>query len=384
MSRPLLKTALPILALTLGASATFALLSSRETPSPQERPVLGPLVEARQAESVDVQVAVHGQGEVSPRVDVDLAPQVAGRVISVHPSLISGGRFRAGTELVRIDPRDYQLAVQRAQAAVADAETAIERELAEAAVAVDEWRELYGDEEAPALLVREPQIRAARARLAAAEADLATAELNLERTRLSLPFDGLVISEDVDAGDLVTTGQRIATVYGQSAVEVRLPLDDRELAWLELPQNGELGPAAVVSANFAGREHRWQGRVERLEGQVDPRSRMVRLVVVVDEPFARTQGRPPLLPGTFVDVEIAGRQLDDVISIPRAALRAGDQVWVLDGETLRLRDVEVLRRERQRALLGDGLADGERIVTSSLDAVTDGMAVRTLEGDGRG
>ena len=384
MSRPLLKTVFPILALTVGAGATFALLSSREVPRPQARPVLGPLVEARPAESVDVQVAVRGQGEVSPRIDVDLAPQVAGRVIGVHSSLVNGGRFRAGTELVRIDPRDYQLAVQRARAAVADAETAIERELAEAAVAVAEWRELYGDEQPPALLVREPQIRAARARLAAAEADLATAELDLERTRLSLPFDGLVISEDVDAGDLVTTGQRIATVYGQSAVEIRLPLDDRELAWLDLPSDGEPGPAAVVSADFAGREHRWQGRVERLEGQVDPRSRMVRLVVVVDEPFARTEGRPPLLPGTFVDVEIAGRRLDDVISIPRAALRAGDQVWVLDGETLRLRDVEVLRRERLRALVGDGLADGERIVTSSLDAVTDGMAVRTLEGEGSG
>ena len=193
-----------------------------------------------------------------------------------------------------------------------------------------------------------------------------------------------MISEDVDAGDLVSAGQRIATVYGLDAVEIPLPLDDRELAWFDLPKPGELGPQAVVTASFGGREHRWQGRVDRLEGQVDPRSRTVRVVVVVDEPFAETAGRPPLLPGTFVDVEIAGRRLDEVISIPRAALRPGDEVWVLDGDRLRIREVEVLRRERLQALLGGGLATGERIVTSSLDAVTDGMAVRTPEGENRG
>ncbi len=384
MSRSRLKIFLPILALILGAGATFAMLSSRQPPQPRERPALGPLVETQMTESADVQVTVRGQGEVSPRVSVDLAPQVAGRVISVHPSLISGGRFRAGTELLRIDPRDYALAVERARAAVAAAETTIERELAEATAATADWRELHGDEEPPALLARTPQIRAARAQLAAAQADLATAELNLERTRLSLPFAGLVIREDVDAGDLVIAGQPVATVYGLDAVEVPLPLDDRELAWFDLPEEGEDGPVAVVSASFAGREHRWQARVERLEGQVDPRSRMVRVVVVVEEPFAESEGRPPLLPGTFVDVEIAGRRLGDVVSIPRAALRSGNQVWALDGDRLRIREVEVLRRERLRVLLGGGLAAGERIVTSSLDAVTDGMTVRIAEGDGRG
>ncbi len=384
MSRSRLKVFLPILALILGAGATFAMLSSREAPQPRERPALGPLVETRLTESADVQITVRGQGEVSPRVSVDLAPEVSGRVISVHPALISGGRFRAGTELLRIDPRDYSLAVEKARAAVAAAETTIERELAEATAAVADWRELHADKEPPALLARTPQIRAARAQLAAAEADLATAELNLERTRVSLPFAGLVISEDVDAGDLVSVGQRVATIYGLDAVEIPLPLDDRELGWFELPAAGEEGPTATVSTHFAGREHRWQARVERLEGQVDPRSRMVRVVVVVEQPFAESEGRPPLLPGTFVDVEIAGRELDEAISIPRAALRSGDKVWVLDGTTLRIRDVEVLRRERLRALLGGGLAAGERIVTSSLDAATDGMTVRVLEGEDRG
>ncbi len=384
MSRSRLKIFLPVLALIVGAGAAFAMLSSRQAPQPRERPALGPLVEAQATESSEVQVTVRGQGEVSPRVSVDLAPQVAGRVIRVHPSLISGGRFRAGTELLRIDPRDYSLAVEKARAAVAAAETTIERELAEATAAVAEWRELRADEKPPALLAREPQIRAARAQLAAAKADLASAELDLERTRLSLPFDGLVVSEDVDAGDLVTAGQRIATVYGLDAVEIRLPLDDRELAWFDLPEAGEPGPPAVVSADFAGGEHRWQGRVERLEGQVDPRSRMVRVVVVVEQPFAASDGRPPLLPGTFVDVEIAGRRLGQVISIPRAALRSGDEVWVLEGDQLRIREVEVLRSERLRVLVGGGLAAGERIVTSSLDAVTDGMTVRAPEGEGRG
>ncbi len=376
MSRTTLKILLPIVVLALGAGATAALMSSRRAPERQERPPLGPLVEAQTIEAADILVEVTGQGEVNPKVSVDLAPQVTGRVLEVHPSLVAGGRFRAGTTLVRIDPRDYELVVERARASVAGTETVLLRERAEADAAREEWREVHGDEPAPALLVREPQIREAEARIAAAQADLAAAELSLERTRLSLPFDGLVIDENVDPGQLVASGQKVATVYGTQAVEIRVPLDDRELAWFDLPATGRGGPPARVSADFAGAVHTWSGRVDRLEGRVDSRSRMINVVVVVKDPFAGGEA-PPLLPGIFVDVAIEGRQLDDVVVIPRHALREGDQVWVLSGETLDVRDVRVLRRDRDTAYIGEGLEPGESVVTSSLDAVTDGMTVRT-------
>lgn len=378
MSRPITKIVLPILVLLLGAGATAALISSRKEPERVERPALGPLVEVRQVESETVVVQVTGRGEVRPRVAVELAPQVSGRLVAVHPSLVSGGRFRAGEVLLEIDPRDYELAVERARASVAGAETVLARERAEAAAARDEWRAVHGDETPPELLVREPQIREAEARLAAARADLAGAELALERTRISLPWNGLVIDESADVGQLVTTGQRIATVYGTDEVEVRVPLDDGELAWFELPRpGGGAGPSALVGADFAGARHTWQGRVDRIEGRVDPRSRMVGVIVAVEDPFSQRDGRPPLLPGTFVDVAIEGARLDGVVVLPRHALRLDDRVWVVDGRELEVRDVRVLRRERDRVYVGSGLAPGESVVTSSLEAVTDGMTVRS-------
>lgn len=383
------KIVFPILVLAVGAGTAFAIVASRKPPEKIERPQLGPLVKIETARTESLTLEVTGQGEVSPRVSVALAPQVTGRVVEVHPSLVTGGRFRAGTVLVRVDPRDYELAVERARASVASAETALARELAEADAAIAEWRDVHGDAEPPPLLVREPQIREGRARQAAAEADLAAAELQLERTELSLPFDGLVVNESVDPGQLVSAGQQVAMVYGTDRVEIRVPLDDRELAYFNVNEK----PAAEVYADFAGQRQTWAGRVDRLEGTVDSRSRMVRVVVTVDKPFSTGNGqRPPLLPGTFVDVSIAGNQVNEAVVIPRYALRRSvdgvDQVWVVEKsenqESLIIRDVEVLRRERDRVVLGAGVVAGERVVTSSIDVVTSGMKVRTPEDANRG
>jgi RND family efflux transporter MFP subunit len=230
-------------------------------------------------------------------------------------------------------------------------------------------------------VVREPQVRQAEAELEAARADLTAAELDLERTRVSLPFDGMVVSESVDPGLYVSPGRAVATVYGTRAVEIRVPLEDRELAWFEVPQGrGVDAPRADVSATFAGARHVWKGRVVRLEGQVDPRSRMVHVVVEVTRPFERREGRPPLLPGTFVEVSIHGKTLADVIPVPRHALHDDQSVWVVEDGLLRIRQVEVVRSDFEWVYVSSGLDSGARVVVSALDAVTDGMAVRTENG----
>ena len=391
MSRPSklqwLKWILPIVALLIGAGATKALLSARKAPVAEPRRHLGPLVETAAAVLGDVTVTVSGQGEVLPRVRVELLPEVTGRVIKVHPRLVSGGRVGAGETLVEIDPRDYQLRVERARAAVARAAVALEREQAEAAAARDEWQAVNGDAEAPALLVREPQMRQAQAEVAAAEADLAAAELALERTRLSVPFDALVLSENVDAGQWISQGRAVATLVGTDAVEIRVPLDDAELRWLDGLELGRpsaaQGPRATVSTHFAGRDTVREGRVHRLEGQVDPRSRLVHVVVRVEDPF-RSDGlssdTPPLLPGTFAEVRIDGHPLAGVLTVPRAALRPDDVLWVIDGDELHIRAAEVLRRDRDRVILsaGGAVQAGDRVVISNLEAVADGLKVRDL------
>ncbi|MEO1085292.1 MAG: efflux RND transporter periplasmic adaptor subunit, partial [Acidobacteriota bacterium] len=261
-------------------------------------------------------------------------------------------------------------------AAIASAETRLEVERAEASAALAEWRAVNGDAAPPTLLVREPQIRQIEADLAAARAQLQMAELNLERTRISVPFDAVVLTENVDPGQLVTQGRAVATVYGTGSVEVRVPLADEELRWFDLPRRGLDGPSAAVGADFGGDRHQWAASVARLEGEVDPRTRMVRVVVEVEDPL---DGAMPLLPGTFVDVAIEGRTLENVIRIPRFALRQGSTVWTAADGRLQVRSVEVARKDRLYAYVESGLDAGSQVITSSLDGVVDGMMVRASE-----
>jgi len=377
MSNKALKGFLPLIVLIVGIASAGWLMSARKAPDRVERPPLGPLVEVMPAQIADVPVVVDGHGEVVARVAVDVVPQVAGRVVKVHPSLVAGGFFRAGDVLVVIDPRDYELALERAQAAVARAQVSLQREQAEAVVAREEWDELHPGEEAPGLVVREPQIRQAEAELAAAEADLAGARLNLERTRVSLPFDGVVVSESVDVGQFVGSANRLARVYGTDFVDVRVPLESRELAWFDVPsRDGGPGSRAQVSVTFGGARSTWEGRVTRMEAQVDQASRMVHVVIEIKDPYDTSADHPALLPGTFVDVQIFGRTLESVVPVPRFAIHEGNQVWVFDDGKLAIRRVQVLRSDRHQTLVAAGIDDAELVIVSSLDAVTDGMAVR--------
>ncbi|MFV2072625.1 MAG: efflux RND transporter periplasmic adaptor subunit [Thermoanaerobaculales bacterium] len=378
MSSKTLKLVLPVVVLAAGVAGAVLLASSRKAPPRVERAAPGPLVEIVEAVKTDVPVVVEGHGEVVAKIAVDVVPQVAGRVVTVSPSMVAGGFFKAGQILFVIEPRDFELGVERARAAVARAEVQLERELAEAEVAREEWDELHPDE-APSsgLVVREPQVRQAQAEVEAAKADLSVARLNLERTRVSLPFDGVVVSESVDPGQFVTTGKVLATVYGTDAVEVRVPLESKELVWFTVPtRNGEPEPRAEVGASVGGRTYTWEGRVVRMEAQLDATSRMAHVVVEVPRPFEPSGDRPPLMPNAFVDVRIFGRMLESVVPLPRHVLREGGGLWVFEGGRLHVREVEVARTDRDRVFVSAGLETGEEVIVSSLDAITDGMVVR--------
>jgi RND family efflux transporter MFP subunit len=189
-----------------------------------------------------------------------------------------------------------------------------------------------------------------------------------------------VVSENVDVGQFVGNGSRLATVYGTDVVEVRVPLDSREMAWFDVPtRSGGTGSDAEVSASFGGTRSVWEGRLTRMEAQVDQTSRMVHVVIEVPNPYDTTGGRPALLPGSFVDVRISGRTLNEVTSVPRHAVHDGGSVWVFDNGSLRIREVEVLRADRQQTLISSGLEEGDLVIISSIDAVTDGMTVRQVD-----
>ncbi len=371
-----------IVAAALGARTMVDLRPDAPTRPPI---VIIPQVRVVEVELTEVTLTVKSQGTVEPRTQSQLVPEVSGRIIDVSPSFVAGGFFEAGDVLFKTDPHDYEQALVQRNAEVESARLHIAQEEAEAEVAQWGW-DRVGTGQARSLTLREPQIASAKAELAAAKANLETAQRNLERTEVRAPFSGRVRQKNVDVGQFVTVGAPVARIYAVDAAEVRLPLPNEDLAYLDLPLNyrGESGrirgPAVTLRAEFAGRIHEWQGRIVRTEGEIDPQTRMVHVVAEVQNPYGRGPDptRPPLAAGMFVEAEIVGRTVEHVAIVPRAALRGPSQVLVVDvNSRLRFRDVEVLRATTNELFILGGLETGDRVNVSPVEAVSDGMEVRT-------
>jgi RND family efflux transporter MFP subunit len=373
-----------VVLITMGVVGFLVLTASKPEMKKRKPPAPVPMVRTVQTKSGQQTVSIRGDGTVRPLREIDLVPEVGGKVVRMSPALVNGGVFRKGDTLLQIDPVDYELAVTLAQAKVKDAESRLELAEEEALASVEEWRLLYPDSSSedskpPALVAKEPQLAAAQARLEADKADLRKALLHLERTKLKAPFAGRVGDEKVDVGQYVSPGQALGTLYSTEAAEIVVPLEGGDLFWFDVPAftsaDGR-GAPAVVRASLAGRELSWPGKVVRTEGRLDERTRMIHVVVLVDKPYAR---KPPLVFGLFVTVEIEGRNLHNCTVIPRGALHQGNVVWVVDPESrLRFRTVEVARIQGDEVIVTKGLEDGETVVTTPLKAVTDGMTVRMV------
>jgi len=380
--RPLIQLLLVIVLLGGAAGIARWMIENRPVIQPEEPPVVLPLVEVEVVHVAPFTTSVRGRGEVGPREEVALVSEVDGRVRGLSPALVSGGSFSKDEVLVELDPVDLEVARARAAASLEQARTSLRREEAEAALAERQLEEL--GVEATDLARRVPQVEEASARLAAAQADHARAERDLARADLAAPFEGRVRREAVGVGQLVSRGQVLAELFATDRAEVRVPVPDGDLALLEFDRIGvvEDGPVAWLTADFAGAPRRWRGQVQRVEGEVDRTSRMPTLVVGVDDPYgaAAEEAGAPLLPGLFVDVTIEGRVEPAGALLPRAALRAGGRVFVVDEEgRLRFRAVELGWRDAEQVLVTSGLGDGERVCLSPLVAAVDGMAVEVID-----
>jgi RND family efflux transporter MFP subunit len=390
----LVQLLLVVVALGMGVLIFMALASMKKPPIKKERPVVAPLVEAITVHPEDLQMIVYGFGTAEPKVSVQVVPQVSGQVVNCHVNFVEGGFFKAGEPLVKIDPRDYELAVENAEAIVAQADYILKQEESEGLVAITEWEALHPDEEPSSLLVlRIPQIKNAQAQLQSAQAKLSRAKLDLERTAVSMPFDGRVVTKNVDHGQYVTPGQPIATVYGTDVIEIVVPLEDDQLEWFDAPlghTNGngngsKPGPEALITTEFAGKSRSWKGRIVRTEGQIDPTSRMIQVVAEVTKPFEQKNHNVPLTPGMFVNVEIKGRQLNNIIRVPRYAVRSDDTIWLAreeklpGGDTallLHILPVKIARHDKGFTYISSGISDGDVVITSTLDIVIDQMQIR--------
>ncbi len=380
--RTLLQFLLPVGVLAGALALAKAIAGGAKPPVVVTAPTPPPTLRIAKATAADERLDVAAQGTVEPLRTADLSSEVAGRIVRTADALRAGGAFAAGDVLVVIDPTDFDFAIRDQEAAVARAELRLQQERAEAAAALRAWKALEGEAAAEPLVTRAPQIREAEAALAAATAMLDKRRLDRARTEVKAPFSGRVRSVAADLGQIVQVGQRLAVIFDDTTVEVRLPVPANALAWLELPWRDELpdgaGPVVDVTADFAGTRRSFRGHVVRTEGEVDRRTRQ--LTVVARITAARTADGPPLLVGQFVHAVIHGRTFPRTIVVPGAALHEGTTVWVVGADRrLARRAVDVLRAEPDRVLLRGGLAVGEHVVLGSGATFADGMEVRLAD-----
>jgi RND family efflux transporter MFP subunit len=383
MNNSLLRFTGPILVLAVGIGL-FALLKAAapapETEETRARPVT---VYTQVVERADTVLSVQTQGEVRARTGIELTTQVSGRVISASNEYIEGGRFDADTVLLKIEDTDYRLALREAEAAVAAAELGVQQALADADVAQKQLRNATNASE---LALKKPQIEEARARREAALAALEQARLNLERTAVRLPFTGRVASTAVHVGEYVAMGNPLGRVFATDEVQVRLPLNDQQLSALGLPigftaDNGN-APTVMLSAEVAGRQHRWQGQLRHIDAAMDSATRLIYATAIVDDPYGagRSEDGMPLAVGLFVNAQIEGRTVRDAVRIPSHGLRPGGQVFVVNSSgLLDIRQAEVEHLSTDYAVISEGLAPGERLVVSALRNPISGMALATID-----
>ena len=391
MNRAILRTLQIVLPLAVLVAAAFGALTMVRNRPPVETqaPVFEPPgVRVHEVQLREVPMSVSSQGTIRPRTESQLIPEIAGRITWVSPSFAAGGFFEAGDVLVKIDPFDYEQALVSARSQLAQARLQLAQEEAEAEVAEREWNDL-GRGDPRELTLRKPQLDDARASVAAAEANVTRAERDLERADIVAPYAGRIRQKNVDIGQFVRVGDAVATVYSVDIAEVRLPLPDDQIAYLDLPLSYRGGdsqpqPAVTLKATFAGETHEWQGRVVRTESEIDPVSRMVHVVAEVNDPYAvsTNPNQPPLAVGMYVEAEIEGRTAQNIALVPRAALRGRQQVLVVSqDERLSFRDVDVFRATTDAVFVRGGLDEGELVVISPLDTPTDGMQVQFADID---
>lgn len=378
----------------LGGAIAIVITLIALKPKPEEEESKKPPLVVRTAEAISKEQTVYStfQGEVRAKTDIELVTQVTGKVMSISNKFIEGGEFAPGETLLQIDEADYQVALKSAEASVASAQVDLDVERATAATNAKEWQDLQGKpiEEANPLRLNKPQIDRANARLDAARAELAAAKLNYDRTKISAPFAGRIMKASAELGQFMSRGSSIGRVFATNTMEVRIPMTDVQISELGLSLGysaqsaGVDGIPATVTTVFGDHRRSWDGFVKSVDASIDNETRLLFATVMVDKPFAqRGPTSIPLVPGLFVDVEIASPNKVNGLELPRTALRNGNQVYVYENDELKLKPVKVIYTSQEVVIVKHGvdgqLSLGEKVITSSVPGAYSGMPVKLTQ-----
>jgi RND family efflux transporter MFP subunit len=357
---------------SLAIIAAVAMMGLREEPPKKDRLDLDPLVEVVALEMMTTNFEVRSQGTVRPRTETILSAEVSGTISSISPKFMAGGVFQANEVLLRIDPTNYEVAVHQAEALVAQRQ-----------IEYDGAKKLRSQG-----YRAESEFASATAALASAKAEQVRARRNLERTYIRLPYEGIVRSKESDLGQFVSPGTRLGVTFATDYAEVRLPLTDPDLAFVSLPEATDIsvsgtadGPDVVLSAVRKGQPAEWPAKIVRTEGVVDEKSRVTYAVARIADPY-RLHSNGAVLPvGSFVTASIAGSAVSGVFRVRNSAIRGANQLlFVRDDNTIHIRNVDLVRKDSAYSYFR-GASNGERIVTSALEAPIEGMAIRVADDD---
>ena len=371
----------PLLLIIAGIMIFFILIISKPKSTPKPIEIIKPIVEVEKIYLKDMTVSVKSQGFVSPKTESQIYPEISGKIIKISNKLEDGASFKKGDILLQIDPTDYELSLKSAESNLAQAKLQLSVERAESELARKEWEKI-GDGKASELTLRTPQLNRAIAVVEAAEALLQQSKRNLEKTQISAPYDGLVRKKNVDIGTVIGPGYLIASVYAIDYVEVKLPIPDRELEYIEIPLDGSRiadskQPRVVFKGLFGGENVVWNGKIVRMEADLDMKSRMATLISRVDNPY---KNKIPLKVGQYVEAEIYGKKYKNIFSVPRDFIYQQDNIIIISPDsTIEIRKINILKIENNDVLIDSGIKNGELICLTNLDVLYNGMSVNYKE-----
>ncbi len=340
-------------------------------------------VSAQLIEPTDHQFTLTSFGTIQPRTQSLLVSQVNGLIIEISQSFRDGGYFNKGDLLIRIDDRDYISAVNIARAELMQARLTFAEEKARANQASADWQRLGNTEKAPELVLRIPQLAVAEAKILSAQANFEKAQLNLTRTRITAPYDGRIKSKHVDVGQFVNSNAQLASVFATDVLEVRLPIKNDELPFIDLPesflnnQNAATKQPAVVIKSELGKSQTWHGKIVRTEATLDTDSNQLYVIAQIDQPFINdAEHSAPLKIGEYVTAEIEGTKLTDAVLISNSGIYQGSYVYIIENELLQRRNITIGFQTTDYALITSGLTVGDQLVTSPLGQVSSGTPVK--------
>ena len=379
-----LKILLPLLVLFFAAGTAWYAIKNKPEAERKKPPVSTPTVDVVVVKKQNYPVSIKTQGTVRPHTETNLVAQVSGVITEVSPDFNNGSFFNKGDLLLRIDPRDYQTAVTLAESNLAQARLKLSQEQARAAQAKRDWERLGEPGKPSDLVLRKPQLQSERANISAARAQLEQAKLNLQRTRITAPYDGRLLEKNADLGQFVNPGNVLGKIYAVDFAEVRLPLNNKQLAFVDIPEsfrgkeiNKITGPEVLLKANIGGTIWEWPARIVRSEGAIDSRSRQTFVIAQVDDPYSQLNpGQPPLKVGQFVEAGIKGKVIENVFVIPAAALHAGNHVFLVDDEQrLRKQEVDIIWHDSQSVVIKSGLKPDDQLVLTPVSNKLTGSKV---------